>query len=108
MAFFLRTCPAAFMVAACLAGYAEGQDVCRPNALGAVTCTGPHVPAPMPRPVLDVRKRGLEKVQAAPGAQPGPPAFVPARRTNRLGSTLPEGRVTGPCRRDNLGNLRCR
>lgn len=84
-------------------GAGEAQTVCRPNALGGLRCAE----RPMPRPPdLDVR-RSLGTAVGKPAAPPGG-AFVPARDTKRLGSTVTDQRLPGTCRPDQLGNLRCR
>jgi hypothetical protein len=91
---------------ALLASWAAAQETCRPTALGAVGCLGPTEPPPRARPPGEPLKDGLQQVLDAVATVPDP-AFVPARRTNRLGTTLPERPVSGPCRRDSLGHLRC-
>jgi hypothetical protein len=90
---------------------AAERAVCRPNALGAVSCPGDNL-RPMPRPAYQSRVQALDRVRAGAQAreqQRGGERFVPSRETRRLGGTtvLPRG-TSGPCRPDALGNLRCR
>jgi hypothetical protein len=98
---------ASVLCLALLAPWATAQEVCRANALGAVGCLRAVEPPPVARPPGEPLKQGLRPVLDAAATVPDP-GFVPARRTNRLGTTLPEHPVSGPCRRDALGHLRCR
>ena len=84
------------------AGTAEAASVCRPTALGAVECVGPAV-RPAPRPVFREPADGSPLPPAEPRRAT---RLVPARETNRLGTTLTD--VPGRCRSDRLGNLSCR
>ena len=95
------------MVQAVAAEPVAAATVCRPTALGSVTCRGPAV-RPLPRPPLASDVQALERLPDA--APPAGTRFVPARRTNRLGTTTIDGggAVPGRCRPDALGNLRCR
>jgi hypothetical protein len=85
---------------------AVAQAVCRPTSLGTVRCP---VPPPEPRPILEAETQALDNVRREAERDEEPGTFVPARNTDRLGSTrLPGGaRPTAPCRPDRLGNLRC-
>ncbi len=89
---------------------AQAIEVCRPNALGQVACSGiptPELPSPMPYPR---RETGLDRVQKR--IDPDKTGLIPAGRANSLGETiLREGELPPPrprlCRRDTLGNLVC-
>lgn len=84
--------------------------VCRGTALGSSACTA-SVPRPEPRPVEFDPRRGLDAVRVKPDPDVGPAVIVPPRETNSFGQTrIPaDARGSGgPCRRDALGNLRCR
>lgn len=86
------------------------QDVCRPNALGSVSCLGPAVPPPPPRDAGD--NRGIDAVLDLPPPERVSRTLIPARRTNSFGETLLDpgegGPLGGPCSRGTLGHLRCR
>jgi hypothetical protein len=87
------------------------QGTCRPNALGPTTCLGTAEAPPPPRRPGDGARQGLELVIGDPQAREPVPEPLPPRRTNSLGVTLIEEQGNapdGPCRRDTLGNLRCR
>jgi hypothetical protein len=86
---------------------APAATVCRPTELGTTRCTGPAV-RPQPRRIHESDARGLDQVLRAADPDDDRPRLVPARETNRLGITLTDEPVLGPCRPDQLGNLRCR
>jgi hypothetical protein len=90
---------------------AQAQTVCRNTALGGQRCRGGEIPPPMARPPLTGQEEGLEGVRRAhPDLDTGPD-IVPARKRNRLGTTLPDRPVGAGgmrCRTDRLGNLVCR
>lgn len=94
-----------------LASPAGAQEVCRPNTLGGQTCMGNTVPPPLARPTIWPDEDGLAEVRRNhPDPETGP-QVIPARKTNRLGSTLPGRPVAGGgvrCRADRLGNTICR
>ena len=86
---------------------AVGDTVCRPTALGtSLRCSGPAV-RPQPRPPY-VRNRGLDQVVRPADPTDTGGRFVPARETNRLGTTVTDGPLPGACRPDRLGNTICR
>lgn len=91
-----------------LPGPAAAELMCRPDALGTVSCPGDG-PRPMPRPIYRQPVQALDRVGAKADARREPDRFVPSRETRRLGGTmlLKEG-LSGPCRPDMLGNLNCR
>jgi hypothetical protein len=96
------------MVILLLGAPASADTVCRADALGAETCTGPAV-RPEPRRQIRSDVQALDRVLVRPDAGEPATEFVPARRRSRLGSTITD--TTGPvgtCRADALGNLRCR
>ena len=98
---------AVLAVSLALAPLAAADTVCRPNDLGSVRCP---VPPPPPRPLLRADTQAIDRVRQKPAPELKAPVFVPARRTNRLGSTQvdpAEGPVT-LCQPDRLGNMRCR
>lgn len=99
------------VIGICLTGMAGAQTVCRPNALGGQTCTGRSEPRPLPRPPLWQDEDGLAEVRRNHPDPDTGPQVIPARKTNRLGSTLPGRPVAGGgarCRADRLGNTICR
>lgn len=97
----------AVILAAALAAAspAMAQTVCRPNALGSVSCSG--TPAERWTPFAD--GRGLAGVQRRP--EPEPPVLVPRSRTDAFGNTrLEPSEAPEPaqrCRRTALGHLSC-
>jgi hypothetical protein len=109
----VRWAAAVVLGAMLAAGAPVGADVvCRPNALGTVSCPAAEPrPAPRPRaqPPGTPPTQALDRVRAR-GERPEGEAFVPARRTNRLGGAVRRegGASAGVCRADTLGNLRCR
>jgi hypothetical protein len=97
------------MLAAALAAApaAEAEVVCRPNTLGTVNCPATGV-RPLPRPPYRP-VQAIDRVRAKPEVGAPAPDFVPAYRTNRLGTTLlDDGAGRTVCRPDTLGNLNCR
>jgi hypothetical protein len=96
------------MLTALLAGGAAADTVCRQNALGNESCTGPAV-RPEPRRQIRSDVQALERVQERPEAGQPKTEFVPAVRRNRLGTTIFDAPgPPGACVADTLGNLRCR
>jgi hypothetical protein len=92
-------------IAVGLAGpVAVADTVCRPTTLDTLRCTGPAV-RPEPRPIYRSEVQALDRVRRADDADD---RFVPARETNRLGGTITDRPVAGPCRPDRLGNFNCR
>jgi hypothetical protein len=84
---------------------AGAQTTCRASALGSVVCP---VKAPPPRQPYQADTQALDRVRREATPPAGPPVLVPARRTNRLGSTrVDAARPVGRCRPDRLGNLLC-
>ena len=82
------------------------EIVCRPNALGTVSCPDDG-PRPMARPG-GPPVQGIDRVRARTPKPPGE-EFIPARRTDHLGGIVRrKGGAAGPCREDTLGNLHCR
>ncbi len=101
-----------FALLVTMAVSARAMEVCRTNALGQVACSGRPTHGLDPIEPFRPEKSGVSRVQVAPGAGNADPGFVPARRTNAFGDTLPRpGEVPPPkpriCRADALGNLRC-
>jgi hypothetical protein len=98
---------ASVIVAALIgAAPAPADTVCRPNVLGTVSCP---IARPMPRPPFRHPVGALDRVRAEPEVKDPGPVFIPARRTNILGTTLiDEGVDANLCRPDVLGNLHCR
>lgn len=101
------------LIALVAAAPAAAIEVCRPNALGAIACSGKptHGMDPL-TPFPGQRATGLSRVQPAPGPGGVAPVIVPNSRTNALGDTLlREGDrhppLPRPCATDGLGNLRC-
>lgn len=92
----------------------QAQQVCRPNALGRVTCTGSPATGIQPRPLFRDGAEGLGAVQEPPGLAEPSPRLVPRRRGNTLGSTVLDAQGGRPeprarrCTTDALGNLACR
>jgi hypothetical protein len=80
-------------------------QVCRPNALGTISCP---VERPKQRPP-EGHVRGLDEVIDDARGDVRDPGFIPGRRTNSFGQTNPGagGAVSPRCRTDNLGNVRC-
>ena len=81
--------PAAFLLALAPLAPAAADVVCRPNALGTVSCPAPG-PRPMARPVgksVQALDRVRERSEVPAGTE-----FIPARRTDRLGGISTEGR----------------
>lgn len=99
------------------AAAAPAQDtaaaLCRPTALGTTSCP-PAALRPVPRPPDFDPPRGLDAVQQKADPDLGTGKLIPQRRTNSFGQTRTgpgetgAGGASGPCRRDALGNLRCR
>lgn len=92
------------LLAPLAAGAAD--SVCRPDALGTVSC--PDGPRPKPRPVYQSRVQALERVMDKAAARESRDTFVPSRETRTLGGTILNRGLVGPCRADMLGNLNCR
>lgn len=81
---------------------------CRPNVLGSVSCPD-WGDRPKPRPIYRKPVQALDRVERKAAAREQAGRFVPARKTDRLGGTMIlERGLSGPCRRDTLGNLNCR
>ena len=104
-----RSVRASILMAGLLAATspAAAQTVCRPNALGTVTCPAPP---PEPRPILRANTQALDRVRRSAAAAEQAPGLIPAWRSNRLGITpTAPGEIDGAshCRADSLGNLRC-
>lgn len=81
-------------------------EVCRPNALGMITCSGQPTHGLDPLVVFPPRRPDLSRVG------PANPSFVSGARTNQFGDTiLREGEIPPPrprlCRTDTLGNIHC-
>ncbi len=96
---------------ATLATASQAQTTCRTDALGATVCTPEQGPRPRPRPLVDDRSPGLERVQDRPPAGSQMPEIIPGWRENAFGRTLVGPGQPGPsgrCRSDMLGNTRCR
>jgi hypothetical protein len=92
-------------------GAAEAQTVCRDTTLGGQSCRGGMIPPPMARPPLTGQADGLEDVRRSHPQLDTGPDVIPARKRNRLGTTLPDrpiGNSGMRCRPDRLGNLVCR
>lgn len=85
---------------------AAADGVCRPDALGTVSC--PDGPRPKPRPLYRSRVQALERVTGESSQRDSRDTFVPSRETRKLGGTILRGGLVGPCRPDMLGNLNCR
>jgi hypothetical protein len=95
-------------IAISLAGTpAPAETVCRPTALGSLRCSGPAA-RPEPRPPYRSDVQALDRLTAPVDPTESGKRFVPARETNRLGTTLTDEPVSGPCLPDRLGNQRCR
>jgi len=86
---------------------AAAQTVCRPTTLRGTACYAIVEPPP-PRPPFRSLGRRPEPVLPAPTPVEPSTRFVPARETERLGSTVTDRPVRGVCRPDQLGNLNCR
>ena len=88
-------------------------EVCRPNTLGQIVCSGRPTHGLDPIEPFTPRKSGVSRVQPRPEAKSTAPGFAPARRTNAFGDTLPApGEAPPPprpriCHADELGNMRC-
>ena len=96
--------PAVFLLALAPLAPAAADVVCRPNALGTVSCPAPG-PRPMARPIgksVQALDRVRERSEVPAGTE-----FIPARRTDRLGGISTKGGANY-CRADTLGNLHCR
>lgn len=95
------------------AAAAQAQVVCRPDALGNVTCDGEAAPRVRIRPPFRKGAEGLGAVQPRPNPDAIGPSLAPAPRADALGNIRPSprdlrgGGVRPPCRTDPLGNLRC-
>ncbi|MFO1105410.1 MAG: hypothetical protein U1E34_04880 [Amaricoccus sp.] len=81
-------------------------EVCRPNALGMIACSGQPTHGLDPLVVFPPRRQNLSRVA------PANPSFVSGTRTNQFGDTfLREGEIPPPrprlCRTDTLGNIHC-
>jgi hypothetical protein len=85
---------------------APAETVCRPTALGSLRCTGPAA-RPEPRPIYRSDVQALDRLTPPIDPAESGRRFVPARETNRLGTTLTDGPV-GLCLTDRLGNQHCR
>lgn len=95
-------------MAMALPSQAADTMTCRPNALGTVSCPDDGA-RPKPRPIYRAPVQALDRVEQKAATKNRPDTFVPSRETRRLGGTLMlERGLTGPCRKDTLGNLNCR
>jgi hypothetical protein len=91
-----------------LPSQAADTMTCRPNALGTVSCPDDGA-RPKPRPIYRAPVQALDRVEQKAATKNRPDTFIPSRETRRLGGTLMlERGLTGPCRKDTLGNLNCR
>lgn len=103
-----RILAAALVLAISPPAAAAELTVCRPDALGSVSCPGDG-PRPKPRPIYRAPVQALDRVEGRAAARQTPETFVPSRETRRLGGTMMlERGLSGPCRPDALGNLNCR
>ena len=97
---------AAWILSAVAPAPDAAAQVCRPNALGTISCP---VERPKQRPLVEAEPRGLDRVLGRTRGDAPDSGFIPSRKTNSFGQTDPGagGAASPRCRTDSLGATRC-